>query len=33
MDPTRPIQTTPLQRENLCIYKKKTPIVKGGKTL
>ena len=33
MDSMRPIQTTPLQGENLCIYKKKTPVVKGGKPL
>jgi hypothetical protein len=30
MDPMRLIQTTLSQRENLCIYRKKTPAVKLG---
>jgi hypothetical protein len=30
MDLTQPIQTTLLQGENLCIYRKKTPAVKLG---
>jgi hypothetical protein len=30
MDPIRPMQTTLLQGENLCIYRKKTPAVKLG---
>jgi hypothetical protein len=33
MDPIRPTQTTPLQGEKLVIYRKKNPIVEGGKTL
>jgi hypothetical protein len=32
MDPTGP-QTTPSQGEKLVIYRKKNPIVRGGKTL
>jgi hypothetical protein len=33
IDPIQPTQTTLLQGEKLVIYRKKTPIVKGGKTL
>jgi hypothetical protein len=33
MDPIRPIQTALLQGEKLVIYRKKNPIVRGGKTL
>jgi hypothetical protein len=33
IDPIQPMQTTPLQGEKLIIYKKKNPIVRGGKTL
>jgi hypothetical protein len=32
-DPIRPIQTTPLQGKKLVIYRKKNPIVRGGKPL
>ena len=32
-DPIRPTQTTPSQGEKLVIYRKKNPIVRGGKTL
>jgi hypothetical protein len=32
-DPIWPIQTTPLQGEKLVIYRKKNPIIGGGKTL
>jgi hypothetical protein len=33
MDPIQPIQTTLSQGEKLVIYRKKTPIIRGGKTL
>jgi hypothetical protein len=33
IDPIRPMQTTPSQREKLVIYRKKNPIIGGGKTL
>jgi hypothetical protein len=33
IDPIQPTQTTPSQREKLVIYRKKNPIVRGGKTL
>jgi hypothetical protein len=33
MDPIQPTQTTPSQGEKLVIYRKKNPIVGGGKTL
>jgi hypothetical protein len=33
IDPMRPTQTTPSQGEKLVIYRKKNPIVGGGKTL
>jgi hypothetical protein len=33
IDPIRPKQTTPSQGEKLVIYRKKNPIVGGGKTL
>jgi hypothetical protein len=32
-DPIQPTQTTPSQEEKLVIYRKKNPIVGGGKTL
>jgi hypothetical protein len=32
-DPIQPMQTTPSQGEKLVIYRKKNPIVGGGKTL
>ena len=32
-DPMQPTQTTPSQGEKLVIYRKKNPIVGGGKTL
>jgi hypothetical protein len=33
IDSIQPIQTTLLQGEKLVIYRKKNPIVRGGKTL
>jgi hypothetical protein len=33
IDPIRPIQTTLSQGEKLVIYRKKNPIIRGGKTL
>jgi hypothetical protein len=33
IDPIQPTQTTPSQGEKLVIYRKKNPIVGGGKTL
>jgi hypothetical protein len=33
MDPIQPTQTTLLQGEKLVIYRKKNPIIGGGKTL
>jgi hypothetical protein len=33
MDPMQPMQTTSSQGEKLVIYRKKNPIVRGGKTL
>jgi hypothetical protein len=32
-DPIQPTQTAPSQGENLVIYRKKNPIVRGEKTL
>jgi hypothetical protein len=33
IDPIQPMQTAPLQGEKLVIYRKKNPIIGGGKTL
>jgi hypothetical protein len=33
IDFMRPMQTTLLQGEKLIIYRKKNPIIRGGKTL